>query len=238
MSQAIVITSGKGGVGKTTLTTHLGGALSLSGKNVLLIDGDVSLRNLDASLGLQDYIVFDIIDVIEKNVDLSKAVINHPTLPGLDFLPAPQGKDVTMVSPENMAFLVETAKKIYDVILIDCPAGVDEGFLNCITPADIAIIVTTPDVSAVRDAIKAKRKLEALQKENIWLFVNRARMKLAKKGGCMKVEQVQEFMGIPLLGYAAESQIIIKAGNYGKVAPNNKIFDIYFEMTEKLLDIL
>lgn len=233
---AIVITSGKGGVGKTTLTTHLGGALALSGLNVLLIDGDVSLRNLDASLGLQDYIIYDIIDVIKKNAELSDAVINHPNLPGLDFLPAPQGKDIELVTPENMAHLVQYAKGIYDFILIDCPAGIDDGFLSCVTPADLAIIVTTPDVSAVRDAIKVKIKLQSFQKEAMWTFVNRTRKRLAKKGGCMSVDEVEDFIGLPLLGHAKESHMIVKAGNNGKVAPKHKVFNIYFEMTRKLMD--
>lgn len=236
MSTAIVITSGKGGVGKTTLTTHLGGAISLSGKNVLLIDGDVSLRNLDASLGVQDYIVYDIIDVIKKTVLLSDAVINHPVLPGLDFLPAPQGKDVTLVSPESMAQLVQVAKEVYDVVLIDCPAGVDDGFVSCVTPADHAIVVTTPDVAAVRDAIKVKNRLNDFEIDEKWLTVNRARNRLARKGGCMSVDEVQEFMEIPLLGCIPESHAIVKAGNDGRVAPKQKIFNVYFEMTKKLID--
>lgn len=150
--KAVVITSGKGGVGKTTTTANLGVALALEGKSVVLLDADIGLRNLDVVLGLENRIVYDIVNVIDGMVDFRKALIKDKRVEGLYLLPAAQTRDKDAVSPEQMRKLIEDIKAEFDYVLIDCPAGIEQGFLNAIVGADEAVVVVTPEVSSVRDA--------------------------------------------------------------------------------------
>ena len=152
MGEVIVITSGKGGVGKTTTTANLGIGLSSAGKKVLVIDTDLGLRNLDVVLGLENRIVYNLVDVIESKCRLKQAVIKDTRFENLYLLPSAQTKDKTSVSPEQMKKLIDELKDDYDFILLDCPAGIEQGFKNAIAGAQRSIVVTTPEVSSIRDA--------------------------------------------------------------------------------------
>ena len=173
MSEVIVITSGKGGVGKTTTTANVGTGLAKEGKKVVLIDTDIGLRNLDVVMGLENRIVYDLVDVVEGNCRLKQALIKDKRYEGLFLLPAAQTRDKDAVSPEQMQKLCENLKEEgFDYILIDCPAGIEQGFKNAIAGADRAVVVTTPEVSAVRDADRIIGLLEANGLNNPTLIVN------------------------------------------------------------------
>ena len=177
MSEAIVITSGKGGVGKTTACANLGVALASLGHKVVLVDADIGLRNLDVVMGLENRIVYDLVDVVEGFCRLRQALIKDKRLDGLFLLPAAQTKDKTSVTPDQMKQLVDRSKEEYDYILVDCPAGIEQGFKNAIAGADRALIVTTPEVSAVRDADRIIGLLESSGFDDPGLIVNRLKPK-------------------------------------------------------------
>ena len=176
MSQVIVVTSGKGGVGKTTTSANIGTALNLLGKKVVLLDADIGLRNLDVVMGLENRIVYDLVDVVEGRCRIKQALIKDKRYEGLYLLPAAQTRDKDAVSPEQMKKLCDTLKEDFDYIIVDCPAGIEQGFKNAVAGADRALVVTTPEVSAVRDADRIIGLLEANGISNIQLIINRVRI--------------------------------------------------------------
>lgn len=216
MGEVYVITSGKGGVGKTTTTANVGTYLSILGKKVLLIDADIGLRNLDVVMGLENRIVFDIVDVVEARCKPRQALIKDKRFEGLYLLPAAQSKDKTAVSPEQMKNLCEELKKDFDFILIDCPAGIEQGFKNAIAGADKAIVVTTPEVSAVRDADRIIGLLEAYELHNPKLIINRIRFEMVKRGDMMDIDDILEILSINLIGIIPDDEKIIISTNKGE----------------------
>ena len=218
MGEVIVVTSGKGGVGKTTVTANLGAGLSMLGGRVVLIDTDIGLRNLDvvmglenrivyifavgsiSSISLENRIVYNLVDVIEGNCRLKQALIRDKNNPSLFLLPAAQTRDKSAVTPQQMKKLTDDLQEKFDFILLDCPAGIEQGFFNAIAGAKRAIVVTTPEVSAIRDADRIIGLLEANEIDRIDLIINRLRMGMVKRGDMMSVEDVVEILSVNLLG--------------------------------------
>ena len=188
MSEVIVITSGKGGVGKTTTSANVGTGLAILGKKTVLIDTDIGLRNLDVVMGLENRIVYNLVDVVEGNCRMKQALIRDKRYPNLYLLPSAQTRDKTAVSPEQMKKLVDDLRDEFDYILLDCPAGIERGFQNAIAGADRALVVTTPEVSAIRDADRIIGLLEADEIGAIDLIVNRIRMDMVKRGDMMSMD--------------------------------------------------
>lgn len=216
MSEVIVITSGKGGVGKTTTTANLGTGLAKLDKKVVMIDTDIGLRNLDVVMGLENRIVYNLVDVVEGNCRIKQALIKDKRYPNLCLLPSAQTRDKTAVTPEQMRKLIEELKEDYDYILLDCPAGIEQGFKNAIAAADRALIVTTPEVSAIRDADRIIGLLEANEIHKIDLIVNRLRMDMVKRGDMMSIEDVIEILAIDLIGAVPDDENIVIATNQGE----------------------
>ena len=216
MSEVFVITSGKGGVGKTTTTANLGIGLASHEKKVALIDADIGLRNLDVVMGLENRIVFDLVDVVEGNCRLKQALIRDKTFSNLSLLPAAQTKDKNAVSPEQMRKLCDQLREDFDYVLIDCPAGIEQGFKNAIAGADRAIVVTTPEVSAVRDADRIIGMLEASELPPPLLILNRIRPDMVKRGDMMTLEDVAEILAIDVLGVVPDDEAIIVSTNRGE----------------------
>ena len=204
--KAYVITSGKGGVGKTTTTANLGTGLAKLGKRVVLIDADIGLRNLDVVLGLENRIVYDIVDVVEGNCRLEQALIKDKRYSSLCLLPAAQTRDKTSVNPEQMVELTDQLREEFDYIIIDCPAGIEQGFKNAIAGADEAVVVTTPEVSAVRDADRIIGMLEAEGVHDPQLIINRVRIDMINRGDMMDIEDMIEILAIKLLGIVPEDE--------------------------------
>lgn len=221
MGEVIVITSGKGGVGKTTTTANLGTGIALLGKKVVLIDTDIGLRNLDVVMGLENRIVYDLVDVIEGACRMKQALIKDKRFDGLYLLPAPQTRDKNSVSPQQMMALCEELKKEFDFILVDCPAGIEQGFKNAIAGADRALVVTTPEVSAVRDADRIIGLLEANEIRNPQLIVNRVRADMVKRGDMMSIEDIIDILAISLIGVVPDDENIIISTNRGEPAVND-----------------
>lgn len=218
MSEVIVITSGKGGVGKTTTTANIGTGLAALGYKVVLVDTDIGLRNLDVVLGLENRIVYDIVDVTHGNCRLKQALIKDKRFEGLHLLPAAQTKDKTAVSPDQMRVLCEELKKEFDYVIIDCPAGIEQGFKNAIAGAERALVVTTPEVSAVRDADRIIGLLEAAELRDPKLIVNRLRPHMVKKGDMMSIDDIIDILAINLLGVVPEDEMIVVTTNRGEPA--------------------
>lgn len=216
MSEVIVVTSGKGGVGKTTTTANLGTGLAKMDKKVIMIDTDIGLRNLDVVMGLENRIVYNLVDVIEGNCQPKQAMIKDKRCPNLFLLPCAQTRDKNSVEPEQMKELVETLKEDFDYIILDCPAGIEQGFKNAIAAADRAILVTTPEVSAVRDADRIVGLLQANGIAKIELIVNRLRPDMAKRGDMLTVTDVLDVLAIDLLGVVPDDEDIIVATNIGE----------------------
>lgn len=231
----ILITSGKGGVGKTTITANIGAMLSVDDKKIVLIDGDAGLRNLDIALGLSSKIVFDAIDIINDKAKVEDAAISHPLYPNLHLITAPQDKKY---SKYDMAKLCKMLDKNYDICIIDSPAGIDEGFSVCAHGVDIAIIIATPDVSSVRDAIVTKKKLEDENIERIYALVNRTRPKMARRGQCMTTEDVEEILQCKVIGSIRESDDIIKTGNLGIIPNKGKSKGMFLEVKNQLTKLI
>ena len=185
MGEVIVITSGKGGVGKTTTTANVGTGLAMLDKKVVLIDTDIGLRNLDVVMGLENRIVYNLVDVIEGTCRIRNALIKDKRYPNLYLLPSAQTRDKSAVSPEQMKKLADELREEFDYILLDCPAGIEQGFKNAIAGADSALVVTTPEVSAVRDADRIIGLLEANEMKQTHLIVNRISMDMVKRGDMM-----------------------------------------------------
>ena len=200
MSEVMVITSGKGGVGKTTTTANIGTGLALLGYSVVLIDTDIGLRNLDVVMGLENRIIYNLVDVVEGNCRMKQALIRDKRYPNLYLLPSAQTRDKSSVNPGQMKKLVDDLREEFDYILLDCPAGIEQGFQNAIAGADRAIVVTTPEVSAIRDADRIIGLLEAARMEDIRLIVNRIRMDMVRRGEIMSGDEVGGILGGPGLG--------------------------------------
>ncbi len=218
MGEVIVITSGKGGVGKTTTTANIGAGLAVLGKKVVLVDTDIGLRNLDVVLGLENRIVYDLVDVVEKSCRLKQALIKDKRYDGLYLLPAAQTRDKNAVKPEQMMWLCDELKQEFDYIIIDCPAGIEQGFKNAIAGADRAIVITTPEVSAVRDADRIIGLLESQEIRNPRLLVNRVRADMVKRGDMMSIEDIVDILAIGLIGVVPDDENIIISTNRGEPA--------------------
>ncbi|MDO5556531.1 MAG: septum site-determining protein MinD [Clostridia bacterium] len=238
MGEVIVITSGKGGVGKTTTTANLGSSLAEAGKKVVLVDTDIGLRNLDVVMGLENRIVYDIVDVIEEKCKLRQALIKDKRFEELFLLPAAQTRDKTAINEEQMIELTKKLKEDFDYILIDCPAGIEQGFKNAIAGADRAIVVTTAEISAIRDADRIIGLLESSEIRNPELIVNRLRPAMVKKGEMMEVEDIVNLLSVDLIGVVPDDEYIITQTNKGepviknKKAPSGKA---YIEISRRLL---
>ena len=222
MGEVIVITSGKGGVGKTTTTANLGSALALAGKKVALVDTDIGLRNLDVVMGLENRIVYDIVDVIEEKCKIRQALIKDKRFKELFLLPAAQTRDKTAINEDQMKELISKLKEEFDYILIDCPAGIEQGFKNAIVGADRAIVVTTAEISAIRDADRIIGLLESSEIKNPELIVNRLRPNMVRKGEMMDVEDIVDLLSIDLVGVIPDDEYIITQTNKGEPAVSNK----------------
>lgn len=216
MGEVIVITSGKGGVGKTTTTANVGTGLAMLGKKVVLIDTDIGLRNLDVVMGLENRIVYNLVDVVENNCRIKQALIKDKRYPNLYLLPSAQTKDKTAVTPEQMKKLADDLKEEFDYILMDCPAGIEQGFKNAIAGADRALVVTTPEVSAVRDADRIIGLLEANEIGSTHLVVNRLRTDMVKEGNMMSSEDVVEILAVDLIGVVPDDENIVISTNQGE----------------------
>jgi septum site-determining protein MinD len=217
--RVIVITSGKGGVGKTTTTANLGMGLAASGEKVALLDADIGLRNLDLALGLENRIVYDIVDVVEGRAEVRKALIKDKRNQNLALLPAAQTRDKSAVNPEQMKTVIAALQEEgYTFILIDCPAGIEQGFKNAVAGAHEAIVVLNPEMSSVRDADRVVGLLEAEDLRNPLLIVNRLRPRMVKSQDMLSVEDVQEVLGtgVKLLGIIPEDEAIITSTNRGE----------------------
>lgn len=216
MGRVIVITSGKGGVGKTTSSANLGAALAMQNQRTLLIDTDIGLRNLDVVMGLENRIVYDLVDVIEGNCKVKQAIIKDKRNDNLHLLPAAQSRDKNAISPEQMKALINTLKEEFDYILVDCPAGIEQGFKNAISAAEEAYVVTTPEISAVRDADRIIGLLEANEIKAPRLIVNRLKMNMVKDGNMLSVEDVTDILGIQPIGIVPDDENIVISTNKGE----------------------
>jgi septum site-determining protein MinD len=215
-ARIITITSGKGGVGKTTATANLSVALAKRGLRVVAIDADIGLRNLDVVLGLENRIVYDLVDVVEGRCRLRQAMVHDKRLPELYLLPAAQTRDKTAVQPEQMVEVCEELRPDFDFVLIDSPAGIEQGFRNAIAPADEAFIVTTPEVSAVRDADRIIGLIEAAEKESLHLIINRLRPEMVQREDMLSINDVLDVLAVELIGIVPEDEQIIIATNRGR----------------------
>lgn len=216
MSRIIVVTSGKGGVGKTTTTANLGMALAQRGRKVAVVDADFGLRNLDLLLGLENRVVYTAIDVLSGQCRLEQALVKDKRQPNLVLLPAAQNRTKEAVTPDQMKKLVAALSQVFHYILIDCPAGIEMGFQNAVAPAKEALIVTTPEISAVRDADRVIGLLEANGIKKVHLILNRLRPSMVQANDMMSVEDVQEILAIPLIGVVPDDERVIVSTNKGE----------------------
>ncbi|MGN7453212.1 septum site-determining protein MinD [Paenibacillus pasadenensis] len=237
MGEAIVITSGKGGVGKTTTSANLGTALALLGKKVAMVDTDIGLRNLDVVMGLENRIIYDLVDVAEGRVRLQQALVKDKRFDDLSMLPAAQTKDKSAVTPEQVRDIVLELKKEYDYVIIDCPAGIEQGFRNAIAGADRAIVVTTPENAAVRDADRVIGLLEQSQVP-AKLVINRIKHAMVKSGDMLDIDDICQVLAIDLLGVVPDDERVIKAANSGEptvMDPTSKAAIAYRNIARRIL---
>ncbi len=239
MGEAIVITSGKGGVGKTTSSANIGTALTLQGKRVCLVDTDIGLRNLDVIMGLENRIIYDLVDVATGRCKIHQALVKDKRFDDkLYLLPAAQTSDKNAINPDQMRTIIEGLKKEFDYVIIDCPAGIEQGFQNAVAGADQAIVITTPEVSAVRDA---DRIIGLLEKEPMTpprLVITRIRSNLVKDGDMLDVDEITNILAIELIGIVADDEEVIKASNHGEpivMNPNNKASLAYRNIARRIL---
>lgn len=216
MGKVIVVTSGKGGVGKTTSTANIGAALTKLGNKVIVIDGDIGLRNLDVVMGLENRIVFDLVDVVEKKCKTRQAMIKDKRFDGLYLIPAAQTRDKDSVTPNQMKEICDELKLEFDYVIVDCPAGIENGFKNAIAGADSAIVVTTPEVSAVRDADRIIGLLEAHSVNDINLIVNRIKMNMVRNGDMLDIDDILDILGVKLIGVVPDDENVVISTNKGE----------------------
>lgn len=237
MGEVIVITSGKGGVGKTTTTANVGTGLAQLDKKVVLIDTDIGLRNLDVVMGLENRIVYNLVDVIEGNCRIKQALIKDKRHPNLYLLPSAQTRDKTSVKPEQMKKLADELREEFDYILLDCPAGIEQGFKNAIAGADRALVVTTPEMSAIRDADRIIGLLEANEMKQIHLIVNRLRMDMVKRGDMLSSEDVLDVLAIDLIGVVPDDENIVISTNNGEplVGQDNMAGQAYMNICHRVM---
>jgi len=239
MGEAIVVTSGKGGVGKTTTSANIGTALALMEKKVCLIDTDIGLRNLDVIMGLENRIIYDIVDVVQGRCKLKQALIKDKRFDYLSLLPASQTSDKTAITINGMKEIVAELKQEYDYIIIDCPAGIEQGFQNAVAGADRAIVVTTPEKSSVRDADRIVGLLEKEEmKESPRLVINRIRSHMMKNGDMIDVDEIVQLLSIDLIGIVIDDDEVIKASNKGEpiaLNPNSKASIAYRNIARRIL---
>ncbi len=215
-AKVITITSGKGGVGKTTTTANLAVALAEEGQKVVCIDGDIGLRNLDVVLGLENRIVYDLVDVVENRCRIRQAMIRDKRLEELYLIPAAQTRDKSAISPSDMVRVCDELREEVDWILIDSPAGIERGFKNTIAPADIILVVTNPEVSAVRDADRIIGLVEAEEKGPAKLIINRVNPSLTKRGDMLTPDDVVELLAIELIGVIPDDENVVISTNRGQ----------------------
>lgn len=228
MGTVITITSGKGGVGKSTTTANISTALAKEGNSVIAIDFDIGLRNLDMILGLENRIVYDVVDVMDGKCNLSQAIIKDKRTAGLHFLPASQTKDKDVLNKEKVANLINKLKEEFDYVIVDSPAGIESGFEHSIFLADRALVVTTPEISAVRDAdrvigiIDAKSQ-KAINGEEVQkhIIINRIKPALVESGNMLSVEDVLHILSLPLIGIVPDDEDIVSSTNLGEPAVLN-----------------
>lgn len=238
MERVIVVTSGKGGVGKTTTAANIGAGLALKGKSVVLIDTDIGLRNLDVVLGLENRIVYDLVDVVEETCKLKQALIRDKRYEGLFLLPAAQTRNKMAVSPEQMKELIAKLECEFDYVIIDCPAGIERGFKNAVAGAKSAIVVTVPEVSSVRDADRIIGLLSANGIDDVQLLINRIRPDLVKRGDMLAIEDTLEILGIDLIGVVPEDETIFRSSNLGEPAVTDRgsrAGEAYLNVTRRIL---
>ncbi|CAM3503193.1 septum site-determining protein MinD [Marinicrinis lubricantis] len=238
MGEAIVITSGKGGVGKTTTSANIGTALALLGKKVSMVDTDIGLRNLDVVMGLENRIIYDLVDVAEGRCRLNQALIKDKRFDELYLLPAAQTKDKHAVSPQQVKEIVDQLKADFDYVIIDCPAGIEQGFKNAVAGADQAIVVTTPENAAVRDADRIIGLLEAEKIQAPKLVINRIRPQMVKSGEMLDIDEICQVLAIDLLGIVPDDETVIKAANSGEptvMNPNSKAALAYRNIARRIL---
>ena len=234
----MTVTSGKGGVGKTTAVANIAVALASRGLKVTCIDGDIGLRNLDVILGLENRIVYDLVDVIEGRCRLRQAMIHDKRLPELYLIPAAQTRDKTAVSPSDMVRLCDELRPEMDWILIDSPAGIERGFKNSIAAADRVIVLTNPEVSAVRDADRVIGLLDAEEKGPAGLVINRLNAMMVKRGDMLSVEDVLDLLAVDLIGIVPEDENVIVASNKGQplaLDPKNKAGQAFQNIARRLM---
>ncbi|MBN2798935.1 MAG: septum site-determining protein MinD [Deltaproteobacteria bacterium] len=237
MSECIVITSGKGGVGKTTTCANIGAGLALSGRRTVVVDADIGLRNLDVVMGLENRIVYDLVHAIEGECKLTQALIRDKRVEGLYLLPAAQTRDKNAVKPEDMKKLVASLKEDFDYVLIDCPAGIEQGFRNSIAGADRALLVTTPEVSAIRDADRIIGLLEAHEIPEPKLIINRYRPGMVQRGDMMNKEDILEILAIDLIGLIPDHEDVIISANRGLPAvfdPRSEVGRAFMRITGRV----
>lgn len=221
MSEVIVVTSGKGGVGKTTTSANVGTGLAAMGKRVVMIDTDIGLRNLDVVMGLENRIVYNLVDVVEGKCRIKQALIKDKRHPSLYLMPSAQTKDKSAVNPEQMVKIINQLREQFDYIILDCPAGIEQGFKNAIAGADRALVVTTPEVSAIRDADRIIGLLEANDFTKIDLIINRLKVDMVKRGDMMSAADVVDILAISLIGIVPDDENVVIATNQGEPLVGN-----------------
>lgn len=238
MGEAIVVTSGKGGVGKTTTSANLGTALALMGRKVCMVDTDIGLRNLDVVMGLENRIIYDLVDVAEGRCRLNQALVKDKRFDELYMLPAAQTKDKHDVTPDQVRKIVEEMKPDYDYVIIDCPAGIEQGFDNAVAGADQAIVVTTPENAAVRDADRVIGILEKRGFASPKLIINRIRPIMMKSGDMLEIDDICQVLAIDLIGIVPDDEIVIKAANQGEptvLNPSSRAAIAYRNVARRIL---
>ncbi|BBN99321.1 MULTISPECIES: septum site-determining protein MinD [Sporolactobacillus] len=239
MGEAIVVTSGKGGVGKTTTSANVGTVLALQGKKVCLVDTDIGLRNLDVVMGLENRIIYDLVDVAQGRCKLNQALVKDKRFECLSLLPAAQTTDKDSIQPDQMKKIIDTLKADFDYIIIDCPAGIERGFKNAVAGADHAIVVTTPEISSVRDADRIIGLLE--QEKQVSpprLIINRIRQHLLKSGEMLEIDEIMNILAIDLIGIVIDDDGVISSSNKGEpiaLNPSSKAAMAYRNIGRRIL---
>lgn len=238
MGTAIVITSGKGGVGKTTSSANIGTALALLGKSVCMIDADIGLRNLDVVMGLENRIIYDIIDVATGQCKLDQALIRDKRVEGLAMLPASQTKDKTALDPERALIIVQELKEKFDYVIIDSPAGIEHGFKVATIGADEAIVVTTPETAAVRDADRVIGLLEGQKIASPKLIINRIRPKMVRTGDMLDIDEIVQVLSVDLVGIVPDDEAVISQNIKGEptvLRPDTKAALAYRNIARRII---